>query len=219
VVVRRRSRCAAAGVPGTGAEHESPAGTAPRFVRSANRPPPSPGATLQAHAEEEADTVERFNAAPAEDLRTELRACLSCTAWVDRVLDGRPYRDRDELVAAGERAVLALDDHDVDAALDGHPRIGERPGAAHADGAALSVREQSGVDGAGAGIRARLADGNQRYEQRFGRVFLVRAAGRDAAGLLSELERRLGNDPVRERDETVAALAEITALRLREVAR
>ena len=163
--------------------------------------------------------MERFNAAPAEDLRTELRACLSCTAWVDRMLDGRPYRDRDDLVAAGRRAVLALDDGDIDAALAGHPRIGERPGAAHADGAALSRREQSGVGGAGAGLLDRLAEGNRRYERRFGRVFLVRAAGRDAAGVLSELERRLGNDPARERDETVAALAEITALRLREVAR
>ncbi|MDQ4119729.1 MAG: 2-oxo-4-hydroxy-4-carboxy-5-ureidoimidazoline decarboxylase [Actinomycetota bacterium] len=162
--------------------------------------------------------MERFNAAPAEDLRAELRACLSCTAWVDRMLDGRPYRDRDELAAAGQRAVLALDDHDIDAALAGHPRIGERPGAAHADGAAQSRREQSGVDGAADGVRARLAEGNRRYERRFGRVFLVRAAGRDAAALLSELERRMGNDPDRERDETLAALAEITALRLREVA-
>lgn len=163
--------------------------------------------------------MERFNAAPAEDLRAELRACLSCTAWVDRVLDGRPYRDPEDLVATGERAVLALDDGDIDAALAGHPRIGERPGAAHADGAALSRREQSGVDDAEDVVRTRLADGNRRYERRFGRVFLVRAAGRDAAGLLSELERRLGNDPVRERDETLAALAEITGLRLREVVR
>lgn len=162
--------------------------------------------------------MERFNAAPPDALRARLLACLSCTAWVDRVLDGRPYRDRDELVAAGERAVLALDERDLDAALAGHPRIGERPGAAHADGAALSRREQSGVDSAGTDVQARLADGNHRYERRFGRVFLVRAAGRDAAGVLSELERRLGNDPVRERDETLAALAEITALRLHEVA-
>lgn len=160
--------------------------------------------------------LDRLNTAPPDDLADVLRACTTSPAWAARLLAGRPYPSVDDAVAAAEKAVLDLDDAEVDAALAGHPRIGERPAAAHADGAAFSRREQSGVDG-DEDTTARLAAANARYEQRFGHVFLIRAAGRDAGGILAELERRLGNDPDTERAEAAAQLAEITALRMRQV--
>ena len=58
-------------------------------------------------------------------------------------------------------------------------------------------------------MAARLAAGNAAYEQRFGRVFLIRAAGRDAEQILAELDRRLGNDDETERAETVDNLRQI----------
>ena len=63
----------------------------------------------------------------------------------------------------------------------------------------------------------RLAAGNRAYEERFDRVFLIRAAGRDAPEILAELERRLGNDDATERGETVTQLREIALLRLEQV--
>ena len=60
----------------------------------------------------------------------------------------------------------------------------------------------------------RLRAGNAAYEARFGRVFLVRAAGRSSSEILAELERRLGNDEATERAETVTALRDIALLRL-----
>jgi 2-oxo-4-hydroxy-4-carboxy-5-ureidoimidazoline decarboxylase len=80
----------------------------------------------------------------------------------------------------------------------------------------MSQTEQAGVDPADAG---RLREANLAYEQRFGRVFLVRAAGRTSAEILAELERRLGNDDATEREETVAALRDIALLRLEGVLR
>ena len=56
-------------------------------------------------------------------------------------------------------------------------------------------------------VADRLVDGNRAYEERFDRVFLIRAAGRDADEILAELERRLGNDDATERDETVEPAA------------
>ncbi|WP_226356950.1 MULTISPECIES: 2-oxo-4-hydroxy-4-carboxy-5-ureidoimidazoline decarboxylase [unclassified Pseudonocardia] len=161
-------------------------------------------------------TLDRLNTAPPDELRPALRACATSPVWADRMLAGRPYGSVDDAVAAAEKAVLALDSAEIDAALAGHPRIGERPGGAHADGAAFSRSEQSGVD-SGADTAARLAAGNAAYEQRFGHVFLIRAAGRDAGQILAELERRLGNDPAAERAEAAGQLAEITALRMRQV--
>ena len=68
---------------------------------------------------------------------------------------------------------------------------------------AASQREQAGVDPATGDTAARLAAGNAAYEQPVGRVFLIRAAGRDAEQILAKLDRRLGNDDDAERAETV----------------
>jgi len=139
--------------------------------------------------------------------REQLLSCLSVPRWADDVLAGEPYADRDAAVARADEAARALTDEELDQALSGHPRIGERGGA-------QSAREQAGVDPAAGDTAARLAAGNAAYEARFGRVFLIRAAGRDAEAILAELDRRLGNDDATERAETVDNLRQIALLRL-----
>lgn len=137
-----------------------------------------------------------------------LASCLSVPRWVDEVLAGQPYDSREDLLAVADRAARVLTPDELDQALSGHPRIGERGGA-------QSQREQSGV-GSDSDTTARLAAGNAAYEARFGRVFLIRAAGRDADEILAELERRLANDPVTERAETVDNLRQIALIRLEQ---
>jgi 2-oxo-4-hydroxy-4-carboxy-5-ureidoimidazoline decarboxylase len=139
--------------------------------------------------------------------RDQLLSCLAVPRWVDDVLAGEPYADRDAAVARADEAARALTDEELDQALSGHPRIGERGGS-------QSQREQAGVDPEAGDTAARLAAGNAAYEERFGRVFLIRAAGRDAEAILAELDRRLGNDDATERDETVDNLRQIALLRL-----
>lgn len=158
--------------------------------------------------------LDAFNALPEAEARTRLAECLDVPRWVDTVLEGRPYADVDALRAVATNAA-ELDDRELEAALARHPRIGERAGAGH--DAAHSAREQAGVDPSDADVAARLAEGNRAYEERFDRVFLIRAAGRDAAEILAELERRLGNDDDTERAETVTQLREIALLRLEQV--
>jgi 2-oxo-4-hydroxy-4-carboxy-5-ureidoimidazoline decarboxylase len=155
-----------------------------------------------------------FNALPEAEARTQLATCLDVPRWVDTVLDGRPYDDLDALLAVATYAA-ELDDAELEAALAKHPRIGERAGAGH--DAAFSAKEQSGVDRSDADVAERLVAGNRAYEERFDRVFLIRAAGRDASEILSELERRLGNDDVAEREETLTQLRQIALLRLEQV--
>jgi 2-oxo-4-hydroxy-4-carboxy-5-ureidoimidazoline decarboxylase len=136
--------------------------------------------------------------------REQLLGCLSVPRWADEVLSGEPYADRSALLAAADAAARSLSDPELDQALSAHPRIGERGGA-------QSQREQAGVDASAAD---RLAAGNEAYEERFGRVFLIRAAGRDADEILAELERRLANTDDAERAETVDNLRQIALLRL-----
>jgi 2-oxo-4-hydroxy-4-carboxy-5-ureidoimidazoline decarboxylase len=79
----------------------------------------------------------------------------------------------------------------------------------------MSRSEQAGVDPHDAEVRERLAAGNAAYEERFDRIYLVRAAGRSADEILALLEERLGNDPETELAVTAGQLREIAVLRLK----
>jgi 2-oxo-4-hydroxy-4-carboxy-5-ureidoimidazoline decarboxylase len=160
----------------------------------------------------EGPDVSAFNRLSADEAKGLLRTCLDVPRWVDDVEGGRPYAGWPALREAAEQAAASLTDAELATALARHPRIGERPGAGH--DAQHSQREQSGVDPDDLDTASRLAAGNAAYEQRFDRVFLIRAAGRSAEEMLAELDRRLENDDRTERDETVQQLGEIALLRL-----
>ena len=70
---------------------------------------------------------------------------------------------------------------------------------------------------ASASLQEAMACGNAEYEQRFGRIYLVAAAGRSAEDLLAFLRSRLDNDPDTELDVVRTELATITRLRLTEL--
>lgn len=157
--------------------------------------------------------VALFNALPAEPALLRLLACLNAPGWATAVLAGRPYPDAESLLATAYRFGLVLSDDDLALALGKHPRIGERP---QGDGreAAHSRSEQSGVDAEDADLAARLQAGNLAYEERFDRVFLIRAAGRSGPEILAALTERLENDPETEAGVVRDQLAQIAELRL-----
>jgi 2-oxo-4-hydroxy-4-carboxy-5-ureidoimidazoline decarboxylase len=155
--------------------------------------------------------LDRLNAAEVDEARTVLQACCVAAAWVEAMVSGRPYADESAVLAASDRAVAALDDSGLPEAVAGHPRIGER---AQHEGAAWSRAEQSGAATGGERTSAELAEGNRRYEERFGHVYLVSAAGRSGQELLEILRGRLGNDPVTELAIVRTELAAINRGRL-----
>ncbi len=157
-------------------------------------------------------SLETFNAVDPAAARALLLTCAAVPRWAEEVAAGRPYPDVDSALAAA-RTARPWTDEEVDAALARHPRIGERP-AGTGEEAAHSRREQSGVDTTDGSVAARLRAGNLAYEERFGHVFLIRAAGRSAADVLAALEERLGNDPATERRVVAEQLREIAVLRL-----
>ncbi len=158
-------------------------------------------------------SVEKFNALSDSAARELLRNCLAVRRWVEEVAAERPYPALASLFARAKASAENLTDEELDEALSRHPRIGEHAPHTGAD-ADLSRTEQAGVDTADAAVAAQLEAGNREYEQRFGRVFIIRAAGRTGPQILTELQRRLDNNPVTERRETVAQLREIALLRL-----
>jgi len=150
-----------------------------------------------------------FNDATASDAAAVIRGWADVPAWVDTLVAARPF---DSVQALTDRAAAAAGSWgatELDAALAHHPRIGARAVDAS------SAREQSAMQTAADDVAGAIAAGNAEYERRFGRVFLVRAAGRTPEELLGELERRLGNDPAAETLEAAAALADIAVHRIR----
>ncbi|MCD2192442.1 2-oxo-4-hydroxy-4-carboxy-5-ureidoimidazoline decarboxylase [Actinomycetospora endophytica] len=144
---------------------------------------------------------------PAAVAEQVLLGCCSAPDWAAAVVAGRPYADLEALVSAASEGVLALDEKGLATALAGHARIG-----APSDGA--GAREQVGVAGLDEAGRRELAEGNRAYEERFGHVYLVRAAGRSGEEMLALLHERLRHDPETEAEVVRAQLAEITALRI-----
>ncbi|WP_153397647.1 2-oxo-4-hydroxy-4-carboxy-5-ureidoimidazoline decarboxylase [Ornithinicoccus halotolerans] len=153
-----------------------------------------------------------FNEAPREESVALLTRCADVPRWAEEVADGRPYADLPTLLESARSAADPWTEQEVDRALAGHPRIGERP-TGRGGATAHSAREQAGV-GRDEETTRRLTEGNRAYEERFGHVFLIRARGRTGAEILAELERRLANDPATERAEAAAQLREIALLRL-----
>jgi OHCU decarboxylase len=130
--------------------------------------------------------------------------------WATRVAAGRPYDDVDSLLVAADEIWMALTPDDWLEALDAHPRIGERGGKS----AEFSKREQAGVGNAGQDVQAAIAAGNAEYEERFGHVFLISAAGRSAEEILAALTDRLHNDPDTELRVAAEEHRRITRLRI-----
>ncbi|WP_104164790.1 2-oxo-4-hydroxy-4-carboxy-5-ureidoimidazoline decarboxylase [Cryobacterium sp. N22] len=153
-----------------------------------------------------------------DDLRTALLACLAVPRWADEVAARAPFASVADLTEAARAAATPLPRSEIDQAMAEHPRIGEKPrGTSQAAG--FSRAEQAAVDADDADLAAAIADGNRVYEERFDRVFLIRAAGRSRREILTELQRRLTLDETTEAAIVGSELRDIALLRLGVLAR
>ena len=143
---------------------------------------------------------------PAAGVAVSLSFAALPGGWVPAASGETDADGRHRFEAAITAAFASLDWEDVLEAIAGHPRIGDR-----ANG--QSAAEQSGVADSS---RAALADGNREYEERFGHVYLICAAGLSGEEMLAALRERLGNDPDTERKVATTELRKITVLRARK---
>jgi OHCU decarboxylase len=117
------------------------------------------------------------------------------------------------VIQAADDAWARLSHADWLEAFEAHPRIGEGGGRSPAS----SSREQRGIMSAKEETLAVLAEGNRLYEERFGHVFLISAAGRSAQDVLTSLRLRIENDPATELDLAAEEQRKITQLRLKSM--
>ncbi|GAA1537192.1 2-oxo-4-hydroxy-4-carboxy-5-ureidoimidazoline decarboxylase [Brevibacterium picturae] len=154
-----------------------------------------------------------FNQLSSDDARASLRPCLDVDRWIDGVVAARPFSSVEAALEAARTSAAPLTDDEINQAMSHHPRIGEKAKGSSAE-AAYSSREQAGLGALDGSVQDRLAAGNAAYEERFDRVFLIRAAGRDPEEILAELERRMTNTDTAELAEVGEQLIQIATLRL-----
>ena len=145
-----------------------------------------------------------------------LFACCGSSRWVQEMMDRRPFESLGKLQQDAAEAFEGLSRSDWLEAFAAHPRIGERD-AAVASGPradAWSAAEQAESARADDDTRASLADANRAYEERFGHIYLVAAAGRTAEELLADCLARMANDPETELQVAAVEQQKITGLRL-----
>jgi len=155
-----------------------------------------------------------FNEADADDLADLLAACAPIPSWRAAVLARRPYANTEELTATATLLATEWTDLEVDAALEHHPRIGEKVQGQTRE--AEASRREQGTLSADEAAQAEWVSANEAYEERFDRIFLIRAAGRSSQEMLIELKRRLQNSPEEEAVIRREQLAEIAVLRLEQ---
>ena len=157
-----------------------------------------------------------FNDVPVHDALSLVAPCVAIPAWAENVVAARPYSSVDVLQHYASQLAHEWGSAELEQALCAHPRIGEKVQGNNKE-AIFSKGEQSAVDTQNSALTLALAQGNAEYEERFGRVFLIRAKGRSGEDILAELHRRLNNSPAQEEAEALEQLRQITLLRLEGV--
>lgn len=147
--------------------------------------------------------------------RAALLRCCASVDWADRVLAARPFGSGARLNQAVDAAWDARSETDLDQAMAGHPRLGERPAPTAQE--KWASEEQHGTALANEATLTALRDANLAYEAKFGHVFLLCATGKSADEMLAAARARLENTADTERKNAAEQQLLITHLRLRKL--
>lgn len=158
----------------------------------------------------------RWNALDPADAAREVLTCCGSQAWAIALAAQRPIADEASLIRISSSIWLSLAKEAWQEAFNSHPRIGQKHAQTHATKESLnwSSNEQHSALSADDATKLALEEANQRYEQRFGGIFIVCAAGKTSAEILTLLETRMRNDDATELREAVEQQRQITQLRL-----
>lgn len=164
-------------------------------------------------------TLHELNTLPREQLIEELTKCCGSSAWVNKMLPFFPADDLVELLEDAEEQWYKCSENDWKEAFSHHPKIGDIDSLKKkfASTAQWASGEQSGVNTASEQTIEALAEGNKKYEEKFGYIFIVCATGKTAEEMLGILASRLPNDPKEEIEIAADEQRKITRLRLEKL--
>lgn len=165
--------------------------------------------------------LDQLNSLSSAEAEAEFLKCCGSAHWAHEMTGARPFKSLDELLSKADLVCSSLREEDWLEAFRAHPKIGEQKATAvqSEQAQSWSSQEQSGIERAAAETRAALAAGNQKYEERFGFIFIVCATGKSSEEMLAILNSRLENDPGAELVVAAEEQRKITGLRLQKLLR
>ena len=172
--------------------------------------------TVTADTNSSGSVMADWNTLPHGIAASAILPCCGSQAWAEALAGRRPVADEASLLALSDEVWRGLPREAWQQAFDSQPRLGERHAkAATATSLSWSSQEQSQLTQAKAEPAEALREANLRYEQRFGRIFILCASGRTAPEILAALEARLANEDEAEWLEAGEQQRQITQLRLK----
>ncbi|MDE1162902.1 MAG: 2-oxo-4-hydroxy-4-carboxy-5-ureidoimidazoline decarboxylase [Acidobacteriaceae bacterium] len=160
--------------------------------------------------------LEAWNRTEQDTAMHTILPCNGSQAWAIGVVNEYPYDTPEELFASADKVWWSLSEKDWQEAFDSHPRIGEAKAKAATEKSLTWSEGEQAAANPDAAVKAKLAEANKEYEQKFGRIFIVCATGKSAAEMLAILEARMSNDANTELKEAAEQQRQITQLRLRK---
>lgn len=161
--------------------------------------------------------LDEFNALPAARAEQTLLDCCGSTRWASRMAARRPFTGLNELCDAADAIWRNLQAADWLEAFGHHPQIGQKAAIGSESSRRWAEGEQTGARAGTENVKARLAQGNLNYREKFGYIFIVCASGKSAEEMLALLDQRIQNEPEQELNIAAEQQGLITRLRLEKL--
>jgi 2-oxo-4-hydroxy-4-carboxy-5-ureidoimidazoline decarboxylase len=164
-------------------------------------------------------TLPELNELPVSELKARLCICCGSSAWVDEMTRIFPVESEESLLEQAAIIWFACSESDWEEAFAQHPKIGDIRSLREkfATTKEWVEGEQAGVSTASQLVLEALAEGNRRYEEKFGYIFIVCATGKSAGEMLEILQSRLPNSPEDEIQVAMQEQTKITKIRLEKL--
>ena len=160
-----------------------------------------------------------LNTMTATEAAREFLTCCGSHQWANRMVESRPFASIESLKLRASKIWWDLERDDWLEAFRSHPKIGETKAVKDVSEQSQkwSGQEQAGVQNSPQEILSELARLNQKYESKFGYIFIVCATGKSPEEMLGILKSRIGNDSETELPIAAGEQAKITEIRLRKL--
>jgi len=165
-------------------------------------------------------TIEELNNLSETEAKQNFLQCCGSETWAEMMVQHRPFSDRKQLHDIAEDIWnVAVNREDWLEAFSAHPKIGDLDSLRkkYASTKKWAEGEQCGTAEASEKVLKGLAKGNQKYEDKYGYIFIVCATGKSAKEMLKILESRLDNDPDEEIKIAADEQRKITEIRLNKL--
>ena len=165
-------------------------------------------------------SLDEINNADQNKVREELSKCCGSFIWQEKMVEKLPFKNDEAIFSCAEKIWFQeCTEKDWLEAFTHHPKIGDLKSLEKkfANTKSWASNEQAGVNIANQKILQELSSLNERYENKFGYIFIVCATGKSADEMLQILKSRINNTAEREIKIAMEEQNKITKIRLEKL--